>query len=743
MQGPPHGRGSTGDPPGRANEAGPSSDHGVVLPGPEVVTLTGPQQVSTWGATDTYVAVLSGPLVPSNYTWDIDEQAAGGVVEHTTVPTVDVTWTAAMCYSGVVNTIFAVSVTVSFQSTPLIPNPRGGYDSMTAELVVYPPTSPPTGCYSSPPPYLLYSLSSWGDRPQVFLHPTSYANTTSHVWLNTTAGATGASVTVCDLPVTTCSPSYTNMTGNFDFLAQFYPSSGCCGFGPGWTGITVVMDYVPFQSVGKFMVQFFNLADGLQASATASPLQGVLPLPVSFGSSARGGLPPYTFNWTFGDGTSVYFTQNPNHTFTSTGTFHAWLNVTDSLGFSVSVALPAIAVVSPLSAVIVPSSVAGPPPFTVSLAASLSGGLPPFQYSWDLGNGATASGPSTAATYVQPGAYLVSLTVSDALSELATTYAILRADGAPTFPVTFQESGLPSGVQWGVAVDGDLPLSTGPSLTVDLPNATYVYGAVAAARYLAQPATGIFTVQGSPVSVHVSFVASPAPSFLLDFLSSDLPRGVNWTVHLAHGGVPLASGGCACASVPFVVPNGAYGFTVGGASGFKSNRTVGNATIQGAADFVLIGWDRLYPVAFNETGLPASTNWSVQLGGDRWSTTTNSVTFEAVNGTYNFTVLGPQGYRASPGSGSLSVHGPALVSITFSSSSSTWAGLAGFFARNPWLVVGAGASTIAVALGIWRWKKPPSRRRTAATKGEPSSEPSGGSGPSDPNSSTHGGTSVS
>ncbi|MGA9750754.1 MAG: carboxypeptidase regulatory-like domain-containing protein, partial [Acidobacteriota bacterium] len=60
-----------------------------------------------------------------------------------------------------------------------------------------------------------------------------------------------------------------------------------------------------------------------------SPTSGTAPLTVSFGGSATGGKPPYTYSWAFGDG-STSASQNPSHTYTGTGTYAAVLTVTDS-----------------------------------------------------------------------------------------------------------------------------------------------------------------------------------------------------------------------------------------------------------------------------------------------------------------------------------------------------------------------------------------------------------------------------
>jgi PKD repeat protein len=68
----------------------------------------------------------------------------------------------------------------------------------------------------------------------------------------------------------------------------------------------------------------------LSVSASAAPSSGDAPLGVAFAASAAGGLAPYTFTWTFGDGATATG-QTVNHSF-GAGTFHPTLTVRDAAG---------------------------------------------------------------------------------------------------------------------------------------------------------------------------------------------------------------------------------------------------------------------------------------------------------------------------------------------------------------------------------------------------------------------------
>jgi len=63
----------------------------------------------------------------------------------------------------------------------------------------------------------------------------------------------------------------------------------------------------------------------------ADPEEGPAPVQTALSCSAEGGNPPYTYAWSFGDGTNSD-AQNPAHTYTEVGEYLAVCTVTDSFG---------------------------------------------------------------------------------------------------------------------------------------------------------------------------------------------------------------------------------------------------------------------------------------------------------------------------------------------------------------------------------------------------------------------------
>ncbi|MEM3291003.1 MAG: hypothetical protein QW046_05755 [Candidatus Micrarchaeaceae archaeon] len=76
-----------------------------------------------------------------------------------------------------------------------------------------------------------------------------------------------------------------------------------------------------------------------------------------------------------------------------------------------------------------------------------------------------------------------------------------------------------------------------------------------------------------------------------------------------------------------------------------------------------------YTVSFTESGLPSGTSWSVTFNNQTQTSTTDSITFTAPNGTYEYRVLQSGAYVPSPVSGPITVNNaPVTVYVTFTKS---------------------------------------------------------------------------
>ena len=81
-----------------------------------------------------------------------------------------------------------------------------------------------------------------------------------------------------------------------------------------------------------------------------------------------------------------------------------------------------------------------------------------------------------------------------------------------TYSVTFKESGLPSGTDWGVKLNGNLKQGTSTSITFSEPDGSYSYTVEDASSggvvYYPSPSSGTGTVNGGGVTVNIAYSAS-------------------------------------------------------------------------------------------------------------------------------------------------------------------------------------------------------------------------------------------
>jgi len=156
----------------------------------------------------------------------------------------------------------------------------------------------------------------------------------------------------------------------------------------------------------------------LSATIAAHPTEGTMPLTVTFNSTVTGGVAPYTYDWQLGDGATTT-AANTVHIYLTGGNFTVRLTVYDSENGSVFSNVLWVNVTSAaVNLSVIPIS---PTEFTASsngitatLAATVSGGAPPYTFSWAFGDGTTGRGAHPVHTYASPGLYTVTVTVTDA-----------------------------------------------------------------------------------------------------------------------------------------------------------------------------------------------------------------------------------------------------------------------------------------------------------------------------------------
>jgi YVTN family beta-propeller protein len=137
---------------------------------------------------------------------------------------------------------------------------------------------------------------------------------------------------------------------------------------------------------------------------------------------------------------------------------------------------------------------------------TLSGHAYPSSQSWV--NAIFPDGPVTYALGAVSGftgaPTTGTVTIAGGLTSLAVTYTALP----PEFAVNFAETGLLSGTNWVVTLNGTRENSTTVDISYQLVNGSYPYQIASVAGYTANLTSGSVSVSGRPLTIELTFTAS-------------------------------------------------------------------------------------------------------------------------------------------------------------------------------------------------------------------------------------------
>jgi hypothetical protein len=408
------------------------------------------------------------------------------------------------------------------------------------------------------------------------------------------------------------------------------------------SGLTIIVSIID-SNANKVIwdAQFQTAKYSSLQIASFSPVNVTVGAPVGLGAVVSGGVPPYHYSWSSSPSTGYFTAQGqPTTEFypSAPGTYVITVVVTDSFS---ATSTQNIRYYNTSNSYIGPASVSGS--VTINVASE---------------------NISSSISSVNPFVLINNLSFSP--------NSLIGGQGQGT--VTFTETGLPSGTQWTVNLNGvGQQSSTTTIITFKNVNfGTYSYSVGQVGNYKPNPATGSVTVSllDPNPSVSITFSLSQS-SYTVTFTESGLPSGTSWSVTL--GGVPQSS---TTNAITFTEPNGQYQFSVSPVSGYTASPSSGTITVNGQnvnQPITFSSSSSTYTVTFSESGLPSGTSWSVTFNGNTESSTTTSIVFSGVSpGNYYFSVGPVSGYTASPSSGSLSISSDYTEYITFSPSSSTY-----------------------------------------------------------------------
>jgi len=168
----------------------------------------------------------------------------------------------------------------------------------------------------------------------------------------------------------------------------------------------------------------------LSANADGGNLGGyetIVGEPVQLSGLGSGGTPPYSYSWNLGDGRTSS-ERNPTVVYEGENTYTVTLTVTDSMGATASdTAQVSVYGIDDLIVSIGGpyDGVAGTPMY---LSSSVVGGVEPYTYSWDLGDGTISDLTNPTHTYENEGTYTVTLTVTDDQGTIDTDTTVITVE---------------------------------------------------------------------------------------------------------------------------------------------------------------------------------------------------------------------------------------------------------------------------------------------------------------------------
>lgn len=142
-------------------------------------------------------------------------------------------------------------------------------------------------------------------------------------------------------------------------------------------------------------------------------------VPVTFSAEEQYGSSPLTYRWSMGDGTTSS-TSTFTHAYAAKGNYTVILTVSDATGISSSTSYSIIVLPDPHANIVLsPSTVTAGTSFTIG--SNVTGGLGPYTYDWNFGDGTQSSQPDPQHSYAKTGTFTVTLKVTDAAGYTTTS----------------------------------------------------------------------------------------------------------------------------------------------------------------------------------------------------------------------------------------------------------------------------------------------------------------------------------
>jgi YVTN family beta-propeller protein len=179
----------------------------------------------------------------------------------------------------------------------------------------------------------------------------------------------------------------------------------------------------------------------------------------------------------------------------------------------------------------------------------------------------------------------------------------------PTLRTATFETTLSPGLSWSVKLHGLYEPSASDSIIFTEKKGTYNYTVLPPKGYSASPAAGQVILGKKNLTVSIGLSATK--SYPITFQESGLPSGFRWTVSINGEGTGYGSSKeSSTTTVKIDQPNGQWGYSVSGPSGFSAYPTGGTVIVSGKAPAVQLADfapELNIPVYDGPTGVATST----------------------------------------------------------------------------------------------------------------------------------------
>jgi PKD repeat protein len=182
--------------------------------------------------------------------------------------------------------------------------------------------------------------------------------------------------------------------------------------------------------------------------ATCFPTVGAPPLTVECTSNVTGGIRPYVYNWSFGNGVHSLLADPAAVTYQHDGNFTVMLTASDAANSTDVSSVPVTVVTnaSSLAVSVAADPTNGPAPLAVHFTATVHGGTGSYAVDWDFGDGTNGSyGLAVNHTFLATGNYSVRVSASDALHRAGTAVIAIAVGGGFGLRVSVSPSSITLG----------------------------------------------------------------------------------------------------------------------------------------------------------------------------------------------------------------------------------------------------------------------------------------------------------